>query len=191
MRRLAFLVGTLGICLLALLYVLWRANMLKSVFDFLGTPGVTALLAIAVPVWIAVIAYLWRRGETSGGEVVLRLNGEVRNLERVTRSEAAMHRGRLPTAEGNIRALVKASFDPLRTSSTIQQFNLEVSGVELETEFPPTVVHKGDHWEGTFEIPQSLEVCGTTARLVAHVGAQQCPSPDLPIPFEKLGKVKP
>jgi hypothetical protein len=100
----------------------------------------------------------------------------------------AIHRGKFPTAEGDILVLVKAVFNPTAPSLPIANLKLDVSGVELETEFPPTEVHKGQSWEGFFEIPQELGVRNVNASLVAYVGTERFPSPEFPIPFDRLGE---
>jgi len=141
--------------------------------------GLLLLLGIGLAIYSA-----W----TKKREVVLRFNGEVKNLDRVNKNEVAMHRGRLPTAEGNVRVLIRAVFNPVAPSLPIQNMKLDVSGIELETAFPPTEVSKGSTWEGSFEIPEELGVRNMTASLVAYVGTERFLSREFPIPFDKLGE---
>jgi hypothetical protein len=141
----------------------------------------------ALGIWAGVIwSRFGRNAEENVSKAAISLNGEVKSLERVNRNDVAIHRGKLPTAEGNIRALVKAVFNPTAASLAIDPLKLNVSGVELETEFPPTEVHKGQSWEGFFEIPQELEVTNAKATLVAYVGTEHFDSPEFPVPFERL-----
>ena len=145
--------------------------------------GIWAGLALIV---IGVAGLLWSRFGKDEPAVVL--HGSIRSLERVSANDVALHRGNLPTEAGSTRVLARAVFAPKHATLPVSSLKLDVSGVELETESPPTEVHKGESWEGFFEIPESLEVPGMTGRLVALVGTERFTSPEFRIPFDKLGE---
>lgn len=119
-------------------------------------------------------------------EPLLKIIGQVEAIEPIDYYQSGF--GDV-SAEG-IKVLVKAVFNSTEQSLPITQFALEVSGLEIETKFPPKKVSSGSPWAGYFEIPKTLQIKNIPARLFARVGQTRYDSPEFPIPFKSIGEEK-